>query len=89
MTKQEIQQLKALCHKLKPVVRIGQKGLTDSVFNEIESALDHHELIKIKVSSTDKASRQKIVDEICARSQSEMIQSIGYTISFYRKTIKS
>ena len=42
--------LKGLAHPLKPVVMIGNSGLTPAVLNEIEQALSHHELIKVRVS---------------------------------------
>jgi RNA-binding protein len=42
-------QLKMQAHDLKPVVIIGQAGLTDAVLTEIDIALDYHELIKVKI----------------------------------------
>ena len=44
-TKQK-QHLKGLAHPLKPVVMLGNNGLTEGVLAEIEQALGHHELIK-------------------------------------------
>ena len=49
---QDIKQLKAQSHSLKPVVIIGNNGLTEAVHQEIECALEAHELIKIKMSSS-------------------------------------
>ena len=46
-TKQK-QHLKGLAHPLKPVVLLGSNGLTEGVLAEIEQALEHHELIKVK-----------------------------------------
>ncbi len=85
MNQQQLRKLKRQCHHLKPVIWIGQKGLSDNVFDEIESALGHHELIKIKIASADKASRQEMVSAICDRTHSDLIQSIGHMVSFYRK----
>ena len=49
LTSKQVSYLKSLSHKLKPVVIIGNKGLTESVSKEIEANLDAHELIKIQV----------------------------------------
>ena len=56
LTNPQKRQLKALAHPRKPVVIIGDNGLTDAVMQEIEIALDHHELIKIRVNAEDRAA---------------------------------
>ena len=77
-------QLKAQAHQLKPVIIVGQSGLTESVLKELEITLDTHELIKIKIRA-DKEERNQIRDQIIAKSQAELIQSIGQIIVVYRK----
>ena len=47
----KIRQLRAIGHKLKPVVTISQAGLTDGVSFELDRALRDHELIKVKIHS--------------------------------------
>lgn len=69
-------QLRALAHGLKPVVIIGQAGLTDNVINEIIIALEAHELIKVKVRF-EKAERQSILEQILLTTPAQHIQSIG------------
>lgn len=88
LTKNQSKFLKARCHALKPVVMLGQKGLTEEVLNELEIALDHHELVKIKLSVDDRELRQKLIEEICEKSNSEKVQSIGKTVSVYRQNTK-
>jgi RNA-binding protein len=75
--------LKSDAHHLKPVVMIGQAGLTAAVIAEIELALDSHELIKVKIR-TERDERKTISDEICAATTAELIQSIGQIIIIYR-----
>ena len=77
-------QLKAQAHPLKPVVIVGQSGLTEPVLNEIEITLDSHELIKIKIRA-DKLERNQIRDQIVTDTQSELIQTIGQIIIIFRK----
>jgi len=54
LSSKQVAHLKALSHKLNPVVQIGHKGLTDSVINEIIVSLKAHELIKIKLQEKEK-----------------------------------
>jgi RNA-binding protein len=84
LSKNQIKFLRAMCHDLKPVVMLGQKGLTDAVMNELDIALDHHELVKIKLSVDDRDARKQLIEEICQRCQAEDVQSIGKTVSIYR-----
>ena len=61
-TKQK-QQLKAQAHKLKPIVTLGMNGLTDTVKDEINRALDDHELIKVRINA-DRSERKELYAEI-------------------------
>ena len=84
LSKNQIKFLRGKCHDLKPVVMLGQKGLTEAVLNEIEIALDHHELIKIKLSVDDRDARKRAIEQICRHLQAEDVQTIGKTVSIYR-----
>ncbi|MFA0084241.1 RNA-binding protein [Vibrio sp. 10N.286.49.C2] len=84
-TKQK-QHLKGLAHALKPVVLLGANGLTEAVLAEIEIALDHHELIKVKVASEDRETKLLIVDAIVRETKAEKVQVIGKTLVLYRQS---
>ena len=77
--------LRAKADRLKPVVITGQHGLTPAVLNEINLALEHHELIKVRVNANDREERQAMTRQICADLSAELIQSIGHVITLYRK----
>lgn len=81
--------LKARAHTLKPVVITGQNGLSDAVINEIDLALEHHELIKVRINASDREERLMMSAEICQRLSAEIIQSIGHIIAIYRKASRS
>ena len=84
LSKKQIKFLRAKCHDLKAVIMLGQKGLTEEVLNELEIALMHHELVKIKLSIDDRDLRKRTIAEICEKSHSQEVQSIGKTVSIYR-----
>jgi RNA-binding protein len=85
ITEQQRRSLKKLVHHLKPVVIVGQHGLSEGVFNEIEIALDSHELIKIKLSGSDKSERKTMIDKICETTKADHVHSIGHIAAFYRR----
>lgn len=85
MTPKHKQQLKALAHKLKPIVLIGNNGLTPAVNKEIDRALHDHELIKIRIQTTDRDLRKQLFAEICATHGAEFVQGIGSIGVIYRK----
>ncbi len=74
-TKQK-QHLKGLAHPLKPVVLLGSNGLTERVLAEIEQALEHHELIKVKIATEDRETKTLIVEKAsCAKPAPVMYRS--------------
>lgn len=85
LTSKYKQQLKAQAHALKPVVIIGQHGLTEAVQNEIEQTLHDHELIKIRIPAIERGQRQILINEICTARNAQLVQSIGRIIVLYRK----
>lgn len=84
ITEEQRRKLKKLVHHLKPVVLVGQKGLSEAVLNEIDIALDDHELIKVKLSG-DREDKKQMIEDICKKTDSDYVHSIGHTAAFYRK----
>ena len=79
------QKLKAQAHSLKPVVLMGEKGLTENVMLEIDLALASHELIKVKAGRLPKEEKQQIAVEIIKATKSGLVQIIGNILVLYRK----
>ena len=80
--------LRSQAHHLKPVVLIGQHGLTDNVIAEIANALDAHELIKVRVAGEDRDARNATVGHITRETGAELIQSIGHVAVLFRRNEK-
>ena len=85
LTNPQKRHLKALAHPRKPVVIIGDSGVTPAVLHEILLALDHHELIKIRVNAEDRATRETMIAEICAASEATLIQRVGHIATLFRR----
>jgi len=84
ITAKQIKFLRQRCHHIKPIVTIGAAGLTENVMAEIKLALDHHELVKIKINSGDRDERGAMIEQIVNESGAALVQTIGHTASFYR-----
>jgi len=78
--------LRGLAHSMKPVVFIGQKGLTPGTLQSTESALDRHELIKVKfIDFKEKDQKTEIVGALESETGSEVVGMIGHTAILYRQ----
>jgi RNA-binding protein len=77
--------LRGLAHALKPVIQIGNKGITAAVVAEFSLALDHHELIKVKLAGEDRAARAAQTANLGNAASAELVQSIGKVACFYRR----
>lgn len=80
--------LRSKAHHLKPVVMIGQHGLGENVMNEINLALDAHELIKVKLGVGDREEKKATLGKIIDISRAELIQSIGHVAVLFRRNNK-
>jgi RNA-binding protein len=80
--------LRSRAHHLKPVVLVGQNGLTDNVVAEIGNALDAHELIKVRVAAGDRDARNAMIAEIVRATGAQLIQSIGHVAVLFRRNEK-
>ena len=84
MNKNAIKFLRGMSHDIRPVVMIADKGLSENVMNEIELALDSHELIKIKIRQ-DRETRNEFIEKILETTSSTKIHSIGQTLTIFRE----
>jgi putative YhbY family RNA-binding protein len=76
--------LKGRAHALSPTVIIGNAGLTESVLKEIALTLKTHELIKIRVMSSDRALRESMLETICTQLDAASVQHIGKILVVYK-----
>jgi RNA-binding protein len=82
---QDSRQLRAIGHKLKPVVTVAGNGLTGNVLAELERALGDHELIKVKLAVGSREARSAVATEICDRTGAELVQAVGNVVLILRR----
>ncbi|MGB1109026.1 MAG: YhbY family RNA-binding protein [Gammaproteobacteria bacterium] len=79
--------LRGLAHSLKPVVTTGQHGLSDAVMNEVEIALEHHELIKVRLRA-EKPTRKEYAETILGKTGAVQVLFVGQVLTIYRPNPK-
>ncbi len=76
--------LRQAAHHIKPVVWAGQHGVTEALLNEINEALERHELIKIKLRLGEREDRDAGIEEIVGKTGAESIQRVGNILTLYK-----
>ena len=77
LTNKQKKRFRAIGHQLRPVVTVASKGLTQSVLDEIDRALDDHELVKIKFNIGDRVVRDALLKELIDAVDAATIQTVG------------
>lgn len=84
LTNAQTRFLRGQAHGLKAMLQVGGKGISDALVAEVDGALEHHELIKVKVTATDREVRDAMVDELAQRAGATLVQRIGHTAVLFR-----
>lgn len=77
--------LRGLGHQLKPVIIIGDAGLSESLLKEFASTIQHHELIKVRVRTGDRETRDAIIRDLCEKQSADLVTRIGNVALLYRR----
>ena len=84
LTNVQIRYLRGLAHRRKPVVYLGQKGVTPSVLAELDAALTVHELVKVKLAG-ERDAKAALVERLRGETGAEVVQQIGHVLTLYRR----
>lgn len=85
LTSKERQTFKAKAHHLKPVIQVGQNGITEGVIKETNHALQAHELIKVQIQGEDRDARLQGAQVMADQLHAELVHHIGKIYIFYRQ----
>ncbi len=76
--------LRGAAHSYKPQVQVGKEGLSESVLDAIDTALEAHELIKVKIAA-ERDQREQFVPVIEERLGCECVGTVGRMAILYRE----
>jgi RNA-binding protein len=77
-------------HKLKdekPTVWIGKEGLTPQISNEIDTQLDKHKMLKVKIlrSALQTETAKLIASEAAEQAGAALVEVRGHVFILYRR----
>ena len=84
LTEPQRKHLRRLGHDRKPIVLVGQGGVSPSLVAELDRALTDHELVKLRARVGDREIRDRILAELAAGTGAELVQRIGNVALFFR-----
>lgn len=76
--------LRGLGHALKPIVILGAGGASPAVVAELDGALGHHELVKVRVRAGERSTREQLIQGLCEATGATLVQQIGHMALLYR-----
>lgn len=84
MSSGQKKEMRARAHHLKPVIRVGQRGMTDSVIAAIDQALYDHELTKVQLRTITREARQGVIADLCDSLSADLVGLVGAVATLYR-----
>lgn len=84
----ERKQYRAIAHNLNPIIIVGDKGLSEGLYEELNRALNDHELIKVKIAIGERDDRALIIEELTKVTKAELVQTIGKIAILLKKNPK-
>jgi RNA-binding protein len=86
LSEKQKKHLRRLAHPMSPIVMLGNAGLTPGVAQELDRALNDHELVKVSARVGDRTARDAALDGLAAQTSSQIVQRIGNVGVFYRRS---
>lgn len=84
MTGKERAALRSECNRLKPLVHIGEDGITGPLIAALDDVLRTKELVKVQLNKNAEVSAKSAANDLAKRVKAEVVQVIGRTASLYR-----
>ncbi|HPW50973.1 MAG TPA: ribosome assembly RNA-binding protein YhbY [Spirochaetota bacterium] len=84
LTSRQRKELRSLAHHMDSIVKIGKQGVTDQLIKAIGTALEDHELIKVKFVD-HKDEKSAMVPQIAEKCSAEIVGTIGNIIILYKE----
>jgi RNA-binding protein len=86
LTEAQRKYLRGLGHRLQPLARVGNAGLSDAFVAEVDHTLGHHELVKVRVpAGGDREGRDAAITGLAERLGAVLVTRIGHVALLYRR----
>lgn len=77
-------ELRAEAHHLRPTVHVGHHGITETLLQSLDDALQANELVKIQVERNAPLPVKETANQLATQVGAEVIQVIGRKTTLYR-----
>ncbi|ADQ14572.1 ribosome assembly RNA-binding protein YhbY [Halanaerobium hydrogeniformans] len=77
--------LRGKANKLNPVIHVGKEGITDAVIDQLDQALEDHELLKVRILESVGRSTRSSAEELATATAAEVVQVIGGIAVLFRQ----
>ena len=84
LTSKEKKQLRSLGQRIHAMASVGKAGMSESVVKGIQTLLEQHELVKVRIPPGDGDERTATADELASRTQSQRVALVGRMVLLYR-----
>ncbi|HEY3306972.1 MAG TPA: ribosome assembly RNA-binding protein YhbY [Desulfuromonadaceae bacterium] len=84
LTGKQKRHLRGLGHSLKAIIQIGKKEIEDALIKETDAALEHHELVKVKLLESCALHKNEAAETLAKACHAEVAQILGRTFLLYR-----
>lgn len=74
--------LRARAHPLRPLVQVGEPGLTESLARALDEALRDHELVKVRLRQPE--DKRAAAEALAAAAGAALCGVVGHTVILYR-----
>ncbi len=78
-------ELKKQSKLLETKIQIGKNGITDNLIMQINNQLDKNKLVKIKALKSSNQNMKEIIEKIVKKTNSTLVDNIGFTLTVYRE----
>lgn len=89
LTNKDKQKLRGVAQTRRALFQIGKDNISENMIKTISDSLEAHELVKISMLKTCTMAPREAALDLCAGTNSEIVQIIGKTIVLYRRSKKN
>lgn len=89
LTEKQKKHLRREAHARKPIMAVGDHGLSKAFLEELDTTLEHHELLKIRVRAGDRDERDETIARIVEQTRAVLVSRVGNVAAIYRRRRKN
>ena len=83
LTAQERTELRRQAQSIRPIVRIGNAGITDAIVDQVRVALKKHRVMKARIRGRDRDETEHMARELCRRVPCQLVARTGFVAVLY------